>query len=489
MPQRTAGDLAVDEWRKTGIDSVDGLVDGLTSPEAKRNVVSGVTQVTDLAQRTARKNLGIESPSKVFARFGRFVAEGFANGIEDRGQKPVEKLNEILDKMIKDGSEKTREFADAVKGNLDVFMGDLRQIGESAKNFKKTLTDALKPPKIDISEISDPVKFAENALNSAAEKAGKFNQKLAGGVGGDRRRARFIADLENIASTLQEELLLALEAAETQLSALQTAANSFRDSITSAITGGVNIGDAAKRAKEEGKSLDQVLNEQLNKTKTFAAKVTELIDAGYSQQTVSSVIAAGVEGGTELAQAILDAGTSTLSVDKSISDELTNLANTLAEKGYNAFFASGIQSAENTLTGVKNNLTAAMAPGSPVMQIMNNLAKALGRDVVIRVRLNKRKFNVEINVNRIFRDANFPGAAIEGAGATGAIVNRPTIALIGEAGPEALIPLNKTPGNSPLPEGINGVTVNVYPSAGMNEEELANMVSRRLAFEMRRGAV
>jgi len=46
----------------------------------------------------------------------------------------------------------------------------------------------------------------------------------------------------------------------------------------------------------------------------------------------------------------------------------------------------------------------------------------------------------------------------EGAGATGAIVNRPTVALIGEAGPEALIPLNRTQGNGPLPSGGRGVT-------------------------------
>lgn len=41
----------------------------------------------------------------------------------------------------------------------------------------------------------------------------------------------------------------------------------------------------------------------------------------------------------------------------------------------------------------------------------------------------------------------------EGAGATGAIVNRPTVALIGESGPEALVPLSQTPGNAALPTG------------------------------------
>ena len=42
---------------------------------------------------------------------------------------------------------------------------------------------------------------------------------------------------------------------------------------------------------------------------------------------------------------------------------------------------------------------------------------------------------------------------IEGVGARGAIVNRPTVALIGEAGPEAVTPLDKTAGNSALPGG------------------------------------
>ncbi len=39
-------------------------------------------------------------------------------------------------------------------------------------------------------------------------------------------------------------------------------------------------------------------------------------------------------------------------------------------------------------------------------------------------------------------------------GASGGIVRRPTLAIIGEAGPEAVVPLNRTPGSSPLPSGV-----------------------------------
>jgi hypothetical protein len=53
-----------------------------------------------------------------------------------------------------------------------------------------------------------------------------------------------------------------------------------------------------------------------------------------------------------------------------------------------------------------------------------------------------------------------PGFKVEGgkivAGADGAIVRQATMALIGEAGPEAVVPLNKMPGAAPLPSNGMG---------------------------------
>ena len=70
-----------------------------------------------------------------------------------------------------------------------------------------------------------------------------------------------------------------------------------------------------------------------------------------------------------------------------------------------------------------------------------------------------------------------------------------TLARIGEAGrPERVEPLDPD-GLSKrdkamiqmLSGGGGGMTVNVYPSQGMNETELASMVSRQIAFQLRRG--
>ena len=55
-----------------------------------------------------------------------------------------------------------------------------------------------------------------------------------------------------------------------------------------------------------------------------------------------------------------------------------------------------------------------------------------------------------------------------GFGATGGIVTQPTLAVIGESGPEAVIPLSRTPGSSPLPGG--GTTFNIVVNAGMGTD-------------------
>ena len=69
------------------------------------------------------------------------------------------------------------------------------------------------------------------------------------------------------------------------------------------------------------------------------------------------------------------------------------------------------------------------------------------------------------------------------------------LSVIGEAGRnERVEPLDRT-GLSQRDRAIidrlsggRGTTINVYPSAGMDERDLADLVSRKLAFELRRGA-
>jgi hypothetical protein len=56
-------------------------------------------------------------------------------------------------------------------------------------------------------------------------------------------------------------------------------------------------------------------------------------------------------------------------------------------------------------------------------------------------------------------------------GAIGGIVTRPTNALLGETGPEMVIPLSSAPGASPLPSGIGGgSSINLTVHAGLGTD-------------------
>jgi hypothetical protein len=68
--------------------------------------------------------------------------------------------------------------------------------------------------------------------------------------------------------------------------------------------------------------------------------------------------------------------------------------------------------------------------------------------------------------------------------ANGGIVTRPTLAMIGEAGPEAVIPLSgeNAGGFSP---NVN-ITIHANSAMGVTADEIATVVERRLGEELRR---
>jgi hypothetical protein len=77
-----------------------------------------------------------------------------------------------------------------------------------------------------------------------------------------------------------------------------------------------------------------------------------------------------------------------------------------------------------------------------------------------------------------------PGYVVP-VGATGGIVTRPTLAVIGEAGPEAVIPLNRTPGSSPL-GGMGGITINVQAGLVSTPDQIGQQIIEAIQNAQRR---
>lgn len=67
--------------RDVGAAIVQGMADGITS--GGQAVIAAVTGVASAATAAAKKALGIQSPSKVFAEIGGYTSEGMAQGVDD----------------------------------------------------------------------------------------------------------------------------------------------------------------------------------------------------------------------------------------------------------------------------------------------------------------------------------------------------------------------------------------------------------------------
>jgi hypothetical protein len=144
-----------------------------------------------------------------------------------------------------------------------------------------------------------------------------------------------------------------------------------------------------------------------------------------------------------------------------------------ASEAFATLNGATLESKEGTNRQVQSlhELTASLAPDSPLRAALQQYVQQLAAipasvDTALRLNISQGATTT--------KDGDFIGRRPGVRGATGGIVNRPTVALIGEAGPEAVIPLNRTAGNSPLPGGLGGsTTVNIYTNADPNSTKAA----------------
>ncbi len=220
--------------------------------------------------------------------------------------------------------------------------------------------------------------------------------------------------------------------------------------------------EVGKDGKVVGGTFLAGLQSQAALAVNFAAQVKELIRMGLSQAALTDVLAAGAAAGSNIANDLIVGGADAITQTNALvaaaqaaADEVGLLA---AEKWKQA----GVDQAQSNYEGFRDNFGKGGPARKALMQVMDNLAEAAARNVKINV-------DVVESVTRKVTTVYSSGApAVHGA--TGGIVNVPTVALIGEAGPEAVIPLDSTPGNGPISGlGGGGNNYNITVQAGVGD--------------------
>lgn len=83
----------VGRFRTFGVNIIQGLIGGIKSMAGA--VVGAISSTVGNVAGTAKRMLGINSPSRVFRQFGSWVSEGLAIGIDKGGQKPVSAIGQV----------------------------------------------------------------------------------------------------------------------------------------------------------------------------------------------------------------------------------------------------------------------------------------------------------------------------------------------------------------------------------------------------------
>ncbi|MDA8212156.1 MAG: tape measure protein [Clostridia bacterium] len=142
------------------IANVDSFLSGTISKfiDKGRNIVEGLWQgisekggwlvgkiktfVSENIVQPVKNLLGIQSPSKVMAEFGKYVAEGLAQGIEENKGKVADKsklLAEAIAGALDTIQSKLNLTGDIAKAKFDLFMAKMGETATESEKYKTKL--------------------------------------------------------------------------------------------------------------------------------------------------------------------------------------------------------------------------------------------------------------------------------------------------------------------------------------------------------------
>ena len=236
-----------------------------------------------------------------------------------------------------------------------------------------------------------------------------------------------LTEAEKRAAALRKELgeMLpkALEAAQSELDSAKKAFDDYAAGIADSLNK-LDYGAAYDDAKEGGTKFLDELQKQARRGQVFAERIQQLVAAGLTGPALQQVIDAGAQTGTAIADELLKANENVLLANK-LGTDLEAAAKAAGQAAAKQFKQEGVNAATELLAGVEETLK------SYTIKLTSQKLNAK------QLQKLKEQFYVDVAFN--FQTSGYAIPAL----AEGGLVTRPTVALIGEAGPELVVPLDR----------------------------------------------
>ena len=290
-----------------------------------------------------------------------------------------------------------------------------------------------------------------NGLGSAAASADKAAKAVTG-----------LSAAAKIAQANMAKLSDELARNNDILAKAKDAYNSFKTGITSVIKGIIDFGQAA--TAETGTFLENLVA-QAAKAQDFGTKVKQLLAMGLSESAISQVLAAGADAGTKIADEIIAGGATIVDQINTLVGATATVAEELGNSAATQFYQAGITAGQALVDGVRAAIAAAGFSINVDGSLVNQGAIDQVNAAVAKAKSGKTKAQKKVSKKEATAIKNLAASlGVEvPALAAGGIVTKPTLALIGEAGPEAVVPLSGR--NAGM-----GNTYNLTVNAGMGAD-------------------
>jgi len=371
-------------------------------------------------------------------------------------QAQYEKMLKGLGSTTDDNTTKTDKNTEATK-KADAAKKKLAEAAKKLAAELVVLKDALRD------QMAKALETANGVLDEAIKKFDSFAKSVSDSV-----KSSF--SFGNAQQTAAENVKAVADASEDVAKAQKAVAKAIADSDPEGLTKAYeDLATANKKlndAQSTPKTFLDNLKVQANKVKDFGVLVNRLLAAGLSESALQQVLAAGVDGGTAIAQELLGSAGAILEAN-ALTADVQAIADTVGLNSAKQFYQAGVTAGTNLVAGIQAvvdtytiSLTTANTAGA-VAGLTSGFTGASGAVMAGGAApLDLSNFDFS---GIDFSGIDFGNFGIGGIAtlASGGIVTGPTLAMIGEGnGPEAVIPLSQM-GN------YGGGDINITVSAGV----------------------
>jgi hypothetical protein len=436
-----------------------------------------------LAKESGNAWLQIARVIELGIQFAMTVIQEFINGLMvfnlalDHASKVADNF---YDRLAGRQTDSLQSFGERLKGlrkgEFLNFATDLTGLSSVVQNF----TDSFSSIEQSITDVdANLASLLEGIENEASAMANATKATKNKKKANDELKKSIIELRKNAV----DKLKTALNDAQSKLDETRRKYNTFKDSIKSAITGVVDFQEAGK-----GADFFERLQDQADKAKGFADKIKKLIRMGLSQSALQQVIDAGADAGGVIADQIIAGGADMVKDVNKLVKSVDVLATEAGKQGAAKFYNAGIALGEQVVAGLLAALAAAQAALDAAMR-----GDAKGASKANQKKAKKKSGGpaTTTSSSKVFKTTTTGGTVITTPFklAKGGLVRNPAIAMIGEAGPEVVIPLDKLKEM----QGGNGrnqtvvININAGNVVGSKEDLLAFVQRGLREYDRRNG--